>query len=240
MSNLIRYCYENGLSGLIYNGIVVLGFGIQLVFLMWYRKKYNITLKNTVLTVLLVYPASHLINLTMAWICNGFTIWGPNNIVRIYVVLPLLIILVAKVLKENKEVLLDFLAPSMAFQQFFSHAVCPFEGCCHGYPCEWGIWNPITNSNLFPNQWLECIVAGVITIMVLRLSKKNGYKGYGKAYPWFLILFGSTRFLLEFLRDNDKLFLGISNLALWALLMFVVGCIWIKRKNDIDKKNTKI
>jgi prolipoprotein diacylglyceryltransferase len=42
-----------------------------------------------------------------------------------------------------------------------------------------------------------------------------------------LVLFGSTRFLFEFLRDNEKMFWGISNLAIHALFMFVVGVIWI-------------
>ena len=52
-----------------------------------------------------------------------------------------------------------------------------------------------------------------------------------------LIIFGSTRFVCEFLRDNDKLFLGISNLALHALLMFIVGIIALV---IINKKHNKV
>lgn len=68
-------------------------------------------------------------------------------------------------------------------------------------------------------------------------------------------LYGSQRFIFEFFRDNNKVIvfrrlytangnLGISNLALWALAMFVEGVIFIavfyyidkKRKNQIQEK----
>ena len=49
----------------------------------------------------------------------------------------------------------------------------------------------------------------------------------------FFATVGYSRFLLEFLRDNDKLFLGISELALHALAMALIGAVWLiadKRK----------
>lgn len=55
-----------------------------------------------------------------------------------------------------------------------------------------------------------------------------------------LMLFGYSRFFLEFLRDNDKLFWGISGLALRTMLNGVVGTIayfLIKRKNKIQVNN---
>ena len=52
-----------------------------------------------------------------------------------------------------------------------------------------------------------------------------------------LILFGSTRFLLEFLRDNEKLFWGISNLAIHAFIMFVVGVVWYFVESNYWKKH---
>ena len=38
-----------------------------------------------------------------------------------------------------------------------------------------------------------------------------------------LMLFGGTRFFLEFLRDNEKVLWGCSALAFHALLMLFVG-----------------
>lgn len=47
------------------------------------------------------------------------------------------------------------------------------------------------------------------------------------SYPLMLILFGFTRFLCEFLRDNYKVFGNISNIALHAAFMFIVGVVWL-------------
>ena len=132
--------------------------------------------------------------------------------------------------------MIDYLAPSMALQQVVGHSVCPFAGCCRGYDCSWGIWNPVTKTNLFPNQWLECIVAIAVFWYLLRLAKQEKYVGTGKVYALFLLTFGGTRFLLEFLRDNDKLLLGVSNLALHALFMVLVGTIWLMVLYEKDKQ----
>ena len=53
------------------------------------------------------------------------------------------------------------------------------------------------------------------------------------------LLFGSSRFLFEFLRDNSKMFWGISNLAIHALFMFFVGVVWLIIL-AIKKKKTKV
>lgn len=226
VNRFLQFVYYQGISDLVYNGAVVFAFFAQIAFLIWFRKKYSISLQKAILTVCIVYPASHLLNLTLTWIENGFTNWGANNIVRIFAYLPLLCIIVAKLLRLDSKKMCDFLAPSMALQQGISHSVCPFVGCCYGYECSWGIWHPPTHNILFPNQWLECIVSLSIFVLLMVYGKKNAYRVTGKPYPLFLMMFGSTRFLLEFLRDNDKLFWGISNLALHAAFMAIVGAIW--------------
>ena len=67
--------------------------------------------------------------------------------------------------------------------------------------------------------------------------------GSGRVYAMFLVTFGGTRFLLEFLRDNEKLFLGISSLALHALFMVLVGTVWLMvlyEKNQQTAKKHKL
>jgi prolipoprotein diacylglyceryltransferase len=49
-------------------------------------------------------------------------------------------------------------------------------------------------------------------------------------------MFGSTRFLLEFARDNEKLFWGISNLAIQAFIMLVVGIMLFCVIKSINKQ----
>ena len=230
-NTLIRSIYASGWSNTIYNGVVIFAFFVQLLFLLFYGKKYQLTKLQSAITVLIVYPLGYFWMLVLCWIENGFRGWGGNNIVRLYVYIPLIVLLVAKILKIKALTLDDFLAPSMALQQSIGHIVCPLVGCCQGYPFEEGIWNPKLDSYVFPNQWLECIVSFLIFIILLYLAKKQHYQVKGQLYPIFLILFGITRFFLEFLRDNEKLFLNISNLALHAAFMAIVGIIWLIYQN---------
>lgn len=236
INDLIRFCYEQGWSNKIYSSIVIIAFIAQMVFLIFYRKKYNISLLKSIIVVLIVYPLAYFWMLVLAWVENGFQGWGSNNIVRVYVYAPLIGILAAKVLKMPSGKIIDYVAPSMALQQVIGHSVCPIAGCCQGYACSWGIWNPISNTRLFPIQWLECLVALAIVLYLLHLAKKENYAGTGRVYAMFLITFGATRFFLEFLRDNDKLFLGVSNLAFHALFMTLVGAIWMMVLYEREQK----
>ena len=73
-------------------------------------------------------------------------------------------------------------------------------------------------------------------MFLFRMAKKENYAGTGKVYAMFLLTFGGTRFLLEFLRDNDKLILGVSNLALHALFMVLVGTVWLMVLYEKDQQ----
>lgn len=227
INQMLHFCYDQGWSQTIYLSVVLANYAIQLVFLLFYRKKYDISAGRIILAQLFIYPVAYLWMLVLAWIENGFTNWGANNIVRLFVYAPLINAIAAKMTKIPVNKLNDISAPCYAFDQAFGHTVCPFVGCCCGYPSTWGVWNPVNNDIRFPNQWLECLVAFGIWIYLLVYAKKTEYKADGSCYARFLVLFGGTRFFLEFLRDNDKLILGISNLAMHALFMVVVGAIWL-------------
>ena len=186
INDFLRFCDERDWSEGIYNSIVIVAFVIQLIFLIFYRKKYGITLLQAIITVVLVYPVAYFGMLFLTWMENGFRNWGANNIVRIYVYVPLICIAAAKILKIPSRKMIDYLAPSMALQQTIGHTVCPFVGCCRGYKCSWGIWNPVTDTRVFPNQWLECIVAIAIVWYLLRLAKKEKIRRNGKNICHFL------------------------------------------------------
>lgn len=238
INTLIKYCWIHNWSGLIYNGVVVLAFFLQMLDLMFYRKNYQLTKKQAGLIVLLFYPTSYLWMLIVTWAEIGFQKFGSNNIVRLYVWMPLLLLAVARIMKLDKKTVMDFIAPSCALQQAIAHTVCPFAGCCNGYEVDWGVWNPLLEKRTFPCQWLECLVAFFVFLFLRRYAKKTGYNSNGKVFPLFLITFGGTRFFLEFLRDNEKVFAHVSELAMHALMMVVVGAIWLlvmKRKEQ--KKN---
>lgn len=239
MNELIRTIAEAGLGKTFYDLFFALGFVSVMLGLIWFGKKLEIPLKKVAITVLIVYPVVVLWMFIMCWMETGFTTFGGNNIVRIFVYVPLAGLPVARMLKIDDKKTLSLLSFAPLFVHGVSHLGCIFFGCCHGYPMENGIYNPFYQDYRFPIQPIEALAAIAIVVYLFWRAKRRNYIPDGLEYPIMLILFGSTRFVFEFFRDNYKMIWGISNLAFHALFMFVVGVIWIIVVKVREKKQTK-
>lgn len=237
MNEIIRSITEIGLGKTFYDVFFALGFISVLCGLIWFGKKLELPFKKTVITVLIVYPIVVLWMFVMFWMESGFTTWGGNNIVRIFVYVPLVGLPVARLLKVESKKMLSLLSFGPLLVHGISHMGCIFFGCCAGYPCSYGIYNPFYQDIRFPIQPIEAFGAVAIVFYLFYRAKKRNYFPDGLEYPIMLVLFGSSRFLFEFLRDNEKMLFGCSNLAFHALFMFIVGAIWIiaaKKKQKRD------
>lgn len=240
MNEIIRLIGDAGLGKTFYDIFFALGFVSVMSGLVWFGKKLEIPLKKIVVTVLIVYPVVVLWMFTMYWIESGFRSWGGNNIVRIFVYVPLVGIPVAKLLKVDKLKMLSLLSFGPLLVHGISHFGCIFFGCCHGYPSSFGVYNPAFQDIRFPIQPIEALGAVAIVIYLFYRAKKRNYVPDGKEYPLMLIAFGSSRFVFEFFRDNYKMVLGISDLAFHALFMFIVGVIWmrrLRRKEEVQRSS---
>lgn len=227
MNDLIRTVAAAGLSGAVYYAFHVLGFVTIFVFNGFYGKKYKIPPWKSIALTIITYLIAYIWVYILAWIENSFTNWGANNIVRAFVWFPLIALLPVHFLKLDRKKAIDMVAPSAALVQAVSHIGCIFSGCCRGYPMNPGIYNPVVDTTLFPIQLVECAVALIVALCCIFYAWRNDFDGSGKVYPIFLILFGITRFGLEFLRENDKIVGNLSVLAVHAAIMVIVGIIWM-------------
>lgn len=239
LNRLITAVENAGLSNVVYQAINIITYVVLLTFTLLYSKKCEMKKLKALLIPLVIFPVGYIFIYLQGWASTGFQSFGKNNIVKGFVFFPIFCILLAKAMKEDKHKVLDVAALNMPLVQWISHKACIFPGCCHGYEWEHGIINYETHTYLFPNQLLESFVSFCVFLFLLLYAKKKNYSTGGKLYPLFLITFGATRFLLEFLRDNDKVVLGISNLALWALLMVLVGTAWITSIPKAEAKSIK-
>lgn len=239
MNEIIKIIAELGLGKTFYNIFFALGFVSVLIGLVWFGKKLEFPLKKVVLTVLIVYPAVVLWMFVMFWMESGFKHWGGNNIVRIFVYVPLFGLPVTRMLKLDRKKTLSLLSFAPLLVHGVSHLGCIFFGCCSGYPWAYGIYNPAYQDYRFPIQPIEALGAIAIVIYLFYRAKKRNYIPDGLEYPIMLALYGSSRFVFEFFRSGDKLLWGCSNLSFHALFMFVVGIIWIviaKKKSEEELK----
>ena len=242
MNQIIELVTEHDLNKLFYDIFFAAGFCAVFIFAMFNGKKYGLTRGKALIFVVLVYTVSVLWMFTQCWIENGFKGWGGNNIVRTFVWVPVAVWLIGKLMNVEWSRGCDFVAPCVPMIQAVSHWGCIFVGCCHGYPVDWGIYNPALEIKTFPSQPLEALVALAIVIIICRYEKNHNYKPNGLAYPLMLMMFGFSRFFLEFLRDNQKIMMGVSTLALHALFMALVGTavyVTVKENTQIKESNRR-
>ena len=114
LNNLIRLVAEAGLSGTVYNGFHLVNIAALAIFVLQYRKKYDLTARQAFLTLVISYPLCYLWVLVITWVENGFQHFGANNIVRGFIYFPLIALLSAKLLHIEKKRLWDFIAPCFA------------------------------------------------------------------------------------------------------------------------------
>ena len=224
---LIRAMYESGMASVVYYSFHVLGFLAVALFNLWYCKKYGITRTQALLTTLVVYAITYVWIYILSWAESGFREFGGNNIVRGFVYIPLIAWPVGRLFRIRWSKLCDFIAPCVCLAQGVSHIGCIFTGCCHGFECSWGIYHGPYQVTMFPIQLFESLTALLIVVILVLWAKKTNYVSRGVAFPWMLVMFGSTRFLWEFGRVNLKILWGCSSLAFHALFMAVVGAVLI-------------
>ena len=196
---------------LIYFGCDGLGVIAAIFYSLYALPRYGVSRTRGLVLMLCVYAATYAWMLALYWICTGFM--GGQNYIRSFVFAPAIILLFAALLDVDWRIGFDLAAPIMCISMFTGKLGCMYAGCCAS-------WIPG-----FPQQLLEGATALFIAAWLIWRIDKNGYKADGTSMWWMLLFFGLTRFCWEFLRDNDKLFCGISELALWALAAAALGGI---------------
>lgn len=215
--------------------ITIFGRGISLYYTFWFLgvvcvlicgyflgKRYGFSFAKSVLHVVSAVILGYLLLWGTSWVFGGGKTNGLNFI-RIVTFMPVAVFIMAKLLKDRFGDVADFIAPLLAIFHGVTHLGCIFPGCCHGYPSAWGLYSNSVEAVCFPIQPIEAVSSILIGVALLVMGKKNMQAS--KLYAWYLLLFGSTRFVWEFLRDNEKIWNGISELAFHALAAAVIGAL---------------
>ena len=193
------------------------------------------TPKQSVITTFAVYSVTYIWIYVQFWIESGFESFGGNNMVRGFVYIPLIALPMALIFKMKWSRMCDFVAPCVCISFGVSHIGCVFVGCCHGCESSFGIYHPYYGTTVFPVQLFEAATALLIVFLVVYRARRKGFVSDGRSFPLMLIMYGSTRFLWEFLRDNEKILWRFSSLAFHALFMALVGAcalICLLHKNE--------
>lgn len=100
---------------------------------------------------------------------------------------------------------------------------CLISGCCPGrvlFVTAGG------NTVVFPSRIAEMITVLVIFVVLLRWALNHIHQG--ELYCWYLLLYGSSRFILNFFRAEWAALSGkIPMGTVWSVCAVVIGIVWL-------------
>jgi len=239
LNRLILQISENGQSAQMYNLFQLLNVPVCMAYGLWYGHKLRFGLKKTLLLLLLAFVAIYGWMMVFYWINSGFQSFGGQNMVTIFVHVPIIALGLSRILKINWTEECYFHAGSLPLMHGVGHFGCMFTGCCGGYPAEWGIIKAGTGVIHFPIQLIESCISLLIALILLIRSHKNDYIADAKQFPIMMVMFGSARFVCEFFRANEKILFGCSALAFHALFLCAVGITWLAILKHKEKAKTE-
>ena len=212
-------------------GALTLGTLAMLILILIMMKRYGVKLwKGLPVAVMLTITGT--IG-TYIWFFVESSLFGGRSYYGAVFLVPLAFVYVAKLIKIPYGDLMDFCAPAECIMLVIMKYQCLVDGCCGGKVL---LSIAMDGSVVFPSQMTELVNALLIAtlLMVMAISRK----GRGKLYPWYLVIYGGTRFVLNFFRaDTHPLLLGLPAGNLWSLLAIFLGILWLTdRKITIVRK----
>ncbi len=125
----------------------------------------------------------------------------------------------------------DVAAPSLATGQFFGRLGCLFGGCCYGAPCTlpWAMTFPATSGDMLPRHPTQAyeMLALLAIFAILTWYYNRPGRADGLVMVWYGYLYGVARFLIEYVRDDDRggVFLGHFSISQVVSLGVIAGAM---------------
>ena len=134
----------------------------------------------------------------------------------------------------------DLCAPSISLAQGFGRIGCFLAGCCYGRETQsfLGVVFPANSMapagvKVLPTQLFSSAGDFLITAILLLYYKNIKHTGDGGAL--YMILYGVGRFLMEFLRADDRGNIGMLSTSQMISIVIVAGAVvllWQNRRRD--------
>ncbi len=130
--------------------------------------------------------------------------------------------------------LLDLVAPALALGYAVGRVGCQLSGDGdYGEPWDgpWAMSYPDgtvpTTDDVHPTPVYETIAMGLVALGLWRL--RDRLTG-GRLFALYLVLAGLERFLVEFIRRNEDVALGLTQAQLISVAMVLAGSAWLASK----------
>ena len=209
--------------------IITLGMLVMIVLMFLRRKLYpEVAIWKMIILGVLLTVAGVAGTMIMFFIENGY--FAGTSFFGAILFVPLLI-LPAMLLRIPYKTILDLCAPSEAVMLAVMKLDCLSSGCCVGK------YLP-TLGFQFPSQIVEMIASLAVMFVLLWLERRNRQS---HLYAWYLLLYGATRFVLNWFRYGTKPWIWIlPNSIVWAIASMIIGVLWLMVAVKLQAREDKV
>ena len=209
----------------VYWFLMLCGFGVTIAESLSKRQKYGMSRMEAILLPIAFLMTSYcggkllyIIENIRSFRQDGLSLDGMSLFGAVYLVL-LLAPLAALVTKKKTAALYDYFTPFGLILLAATRTGCFCNGCC-GALKMWHGTMPV----ILPVQLFEVVCDLLILECCYAIERRYPEKGY--LYPAFMLLYGICRFLLEFLRDTPKDWIGFSQGQVFSLLAVAAAVLF--------------
>lgn len=197
---------------------LIMGTFVMLAVMLLERIDYKIQVWKTVIVSIILTVSGYIGAKFMAYLEIG-NLLSVSFYGAVFFA-PLIMILVALILQIKIHTVLDMCAPAECIMLAILKVKCLDYGCCYGKTFEIS-----GESFVFPSQLAEMLNGIVLMFVLLIMIRYENNRE--KIYPWYMILYGVTRFILNFFRHTEPFLFGIPSGHLWSIVSVIVGIVWI-------------
>ena len=183
----------------------------------WYRYR----LWKSFLIAFLIAISGVIGTYTMFYIENHR--WGGTSFFGGVFFVPLFFAGFSYLLKHPYNELMDLCAPAGCMMLVVMKIQCLLSGCCGGRVL---FTNEVGAEIRFPSQAAELINGLILAVLLMIIAYKA--KNKGEIYPIFLLLYGTSRFILNFFREEfvtTNMFVPYG--TIWSIVSIAGGAMWI-------------
>lgn len=145
--------------------------------------------------------------------------WGGLSFYGAVFLVPIVFAVISPLLCVSYGKIMDLCAIGECIMLALMKVHCIISGCCVGRELFTTADGDIIR---FPSRTAEMIVALVIFIVLLRWSKQTSKRGY--LYAWYLVLYGGSRFVLNFGREAWQNWNGTVPVGtIWSICAVMIG-----------------
>jgi phosphatidylglycerol:prolipoprotein diacylglycerol transferase len=135
--------------------------------------------------------------------------------------------LLTKHYKINFLSLLDLMTPFFPLAYAFGRIGCFLNGCCYGIIANTPISVVFADAHVpgkrIPTQLIDSFVSFLFFLYLY--SQRGKEKFLGDLTTRYLIMYSISRFLIEFIRDEARIFFGLTHSQVFSIILFIFAII---------------